>query len=226
MRLQAGLREPAYEASVRSMLAGGLLGEEELNIHQNDNKKIPKNSKETKISKKVGNEDKEKNRCSSMKKGEKFINSNAQLICHVNDDGTISDNMKVESSVSNEEQEGPTETEDVDEEEEEGMEGEEHSSDSDSEDSDDNESNSDTDNDNDNDNDDDKEGDDGWVDRKGSDGKYRKQLPARDDPAARTAEKDSRKEARKIAKEQTAKKRQEKVPKHVKKRAIKAGKKK
>ena len=39
MRLQAGLREPAYEASVRSMLAGGLLGEEELNIHQNDNKK-------------------------------------------------------------------------------------------------------------------------------------------------------------------------------------------
>ena len=213
MRLQAGLREPAYEASVRSMLAGGLLGEEELNIHQNDNKKI---------SKKVEKEDKEKNRCLSIKKGKKIVNSNAQLICHVNDDGTISDNMKVESSVSNEEQEGPTETEDVDEEEEEGIEGEEHSSDSDSEDSDDNESNSDTDNDNDND----KEGDDGWVDRKISDGKYRKQLPARDDPAARTAEKDSRKEARKIAKEQTAKKRQEKVPKHVKKRAIKAGKKK
>ena len=62
MRLQAGLREPAYEASVRNMLAGGLLGEEELNIYQNDNKKNPKNSKETKISKKVEKEDKEKNR--------------------------------------------------------------------------------------------------------------------------------------------------------------------
>ena len=84
MRLQAGLREPAYEASVRSMLAGGLLGEEELNIHQNDNKKI---------SKKVEKEDKEKNRCSSIKTGKKIVISNAQLICHVNDDGTVSDNM-------------------------------------------------------------------------------------------------------------------------------------
>ena len=32
MRLQAGLREPAYEASVRRMLAGGLAGEVEVEV--------------------------------------------------------------------------------------------------------------------------------------------------------------------------------------------------
>jgi hypothetical protein len=70
------------------------------------------------------------------------------------------------------------------------------------------------------------QGEDGWIEKKESDCKYRKQLPARDNPEARLAEKDSRKETRKGAKELAAKKRQEKVPKHVKKRAIKAGKKK
>ena len=58
------------------------------------------------------------------------------------------------------------------------------------------------------------------------DGKYRKQLPTRDNPEARQKEKDERKELRKQAKADKAVKRQNKIPKHVKKRAVKSGKKK
>ena len=66
-----------------------------------------------------------------------------------------------------------------------------------------------------------------YDDEDGSNEKYRRQLPSRDDPTVRIAEKEARKEARRLGKEAVAKKRQEKIPKHVKKRAIiKAGKKK
>jgi len=62
-------------------------------------------------------------------------------------------------------------------------------------------------------------------DRGGQDGgKYRKVLPPRDDVEARAAEKDARREARKAAKAEAALRRQTKIPKHVKKRAVKSGK--
>jgi hypothetical protein len=54
--------------------------------------------------------------------------------------------------------------------------------------------------------------------------KYRRCLPSRDDGDARQAEKQARKEARKQAKESAAAKRQNKIPKHVKKRAMKTSK--
>jgi RIO kinase 1 len=56
------------------------------------------------------------------------------------------------------------------------------------------------------------------------DGKYHRRLPH--DPEARAKEKLQRKEARKVAKELAASKRAVKTPKHIKKRAVKNGKKK
>ncbi len=71
--------------------------------------------------------------------------------------------------------------------------------------------------------DDDEEGDD---DREEGEGKYRRKLPSRDNPEQRQKEKEARKEAKKLAKEAKAAKRLNKIPKHVKKRAMKgAGKK-
>jgi hypothetical protein len=55
--------------------------------------------------------------------------------------------------------------------------------------------------------------------------KYRKQLPSREDPEVRRKEKEARKEARKQSKAEKAEKRQHKIPKHLKKKAVKAGKK-
>lgn len=57
-------------------------------------------------------------------------------------------------------------------------------------------------------------------------GPYRRCLPSHDDPNARMAEKQARKDARKMAKEHAALKRTTKMPKHMKKRSVKAGKKK
>jgi RIO kinase 1 len=56
-------------------------------------------------------------------------------------------------------------------------------------------------------------------------GKYRRTLPPRDLLAERLKEKEARKEAKKLTKEAKAAKRQNKIPKHVKKRAMKSGKK-
>ena len=55
--------------------------------------------------------------------------------------------------------------------------------------------------------------------------KYHAILPSHDNPEAREAEKVKRKEAAKAAKEAAAEKRKNKIPKHIKKRAINAGKK-
>jgi RIO kinase 1 len=58
-------------------------------------------------------------------------------------------------------------------------------------------------------------------------GKYRRRLPGTDsNPEERKQIKDERKEAKRLAKEMAALKRTQKVPKHVKKRAVKNGKKK
>jgi hypothetical protein len=56
-------------------------------------------------------------------------------------------------------------------------------------------------------------------------GKYRRRLPTTDDPEARAAMKAAKKEARRLAKAEAALKRTKKIPKHVKKRAVKSGKK-
>jgi RIO kinase 1 len=56
-------------------------------------------------------------------------------------------------------------------------------------------------------------------------GKYRRTLPSRDNTEERNKEKEARKEARKAMKEAKSEKRKNKVPKHVKKRAMKVGKK-
>jgi serine/threonine-protein kinase RIO1 len=56
-------------------------------------------------------------------------------------------------------------------------------------------------------------------------GKYRKQLPSRQDAERRKKEKEARKELRKTSKSEKAEKRKNKIPKHVKKRAMKSGKK-
>jgi hypothetical protein len=69
---------------------------------------------------------------------------------------------------------------------------------------------------------DDDEDDDDSFDS--ADGKYRRCLPSRDDIKARSAEKQARKDAKKLAKESAALKRQNKIPKHVKKRAMKTSK--
>jgi RIO kinase 1 len=69
--------------------------------------------------------------------------------------------------------------------------------------------------------DDDEEG----VSEDSDEGKYRRQLPSHDDPERREQEKNARKEARRHAKSEAALKRKNKIPKHVKKRAMKAGKK-
>lgn len=71
--------------------------------------------------------------------------------------------------------------------------------------------------------DDDSEGD-GEDGEETGDAKYRRCLPSRDNVEARNAEKQARKEARKLAKEAAATKRQNKIPKHVKKRAMKTSK--
>lgn len=55
--------------------------------------------------------------------------------------------------------------------------------------------------------------------------KYRRRLPTTDDPEARSAMKAAKKEARRLAKAEAAMKRTKKIPKHVKKRAVKSGKK-
>ena len=96
MRLQAGLREPAYEASVRNMLADGLLGEEELNIQGKDDKKIIKNCKEKKELKVIGKEEKRKRNNLSTKTDNKLVISTVQLISDVNDDGMVSLHRKLE----------------------------------------------------------------------------------------------------------------------------------
>lgn len=77
------------------------------------------------------------------------------------------------------------------------------------------------------DDDDDEDEDDEEDDEEGEgeDGKYRRKLPTRDNPEERQKEKAARKEARKAMKEAKATKRMNKIPKHVKKRAMKAGKK-
>lgn len=56
------------------------------------------------------------------------------------------------------------------------------------------------------------------------DGKYHRTLPSHDDPESRQKAKEERKEAKRLAKEAQAAKRKTKIPKHVKKRAMKAGK--
>jgi RIO kinase 1 len=84
----------------------------------------------------------------------------------------------------------------------------------------------------DNDNEDDDEGDDDDDSQSDNDSddengnRNRRILPSRDDPEARIRAKAARKEACKLQKEQAAEKRKHKIPKHVKKRAMKAGKKK
>lgn len=84
--------------------------------------------------------------------------------------------------------------------------------------------------------DDDDEGDDDDEERekipkhlrppKPKSNKYSAILPSHDDPEAREEAKLKRKEAAKEAKAAAAEKRKEKIPKHIKKKAIKAGKKK
>jgi RIO kinase 1 len=56
------------------------------------------------------------------------------------------------------------------------------------------------------------------------DGKYHRTLPSHADPEARLQAKEERKKAKQAAKEAQAEKRKNKIPKHVKKRATKAGK--
>ena len=217
MRLQTGQREPAYEASVRRMLGGGFGGDDgegeggddySVSVFSGMSRKLRKEVKDRKGGKEV--------------KRPAIILMDSTVDCNTAEgDKTLLPSSKNKTPVRPmggmgglgslpEETEEPTEVEDVD-----------ASSDSDLS-SDD--SGGDSDDDSEDDEDDDEDGRE-WVEKKG-DGKYRKQLPARDDPTARSAEKDSRKDARKVAKEAAAKKRTEKVPKHVKKRAIKAGKKK
>jgi RIO kinase 1 len=75
------------------------------------------------------------------------------------------------------------------------------------------------------DDDDEEDGDDSYSDREEGDGKYRRQLPTRDDPESRAKEKEARREAKKLSKAARATKRTTKIPKHQKKRSIKAGKK-
>ena len=82
------------------------------------------------------------------------------------------------------------------------------------------------DDDDDDDNDDDDNNDDSGEDvfvQSVADGKYHRTLPTHSDPEARQAEKDARKEARKIVKQAAAEKRKHKVPKHIKKSAVKKG---
>jgi RIO kinase 1 len=70
---------------------------------------------------------------------------------------------------------------------------------------------------------DDEEGD--WdSDSDRGDGKYHRTLPSHADPEARHQAKEERKKAKQAAKEAQAEKRKNKIPKHVKKRATKAGK--
>lgn len=72
---------------------------------------------------------------------------------------------------------------------------------------------------------DDEEGDGSGSEYSDSDdGKYHRTLPSHDDPEARLRAKEERKEAKRLAKEAKAAKRKTKIPKHVKKRATKAGK--
>jgi hypothetical protein len=101
-------------------------------------------------------------------------------------------------------------------------------------DGDDDGSDDDDDDDDDDDNEDEDENEDeddedneGEGDERGprdENGKYRKVLPPRDLAEARAAEKEARKDARKAAKAEAALRRQTKIPKHVKKRAVKTSK--
>jgi RIO kinase 1 len=71
------------------------------------------------------------------------------------------------------------------------------------------------------------EGEEDWESGDEKEKKYRRRLPGTDsNPEERKAMKDERKEAKRLAKEMAALKRTQKVPKHVKKRAVKSGKKK
>jgi len=63
----------------------------------------------------------------------------------------------------------------------------------------------------------------GELDEDGTPKKYHRCLPGRNDPEARAFEKEQRKEARRLVKQQAAEKRKVKIPKHIKKRAIKGG---
>jgi RIO kinase 1 len=82
------------------------------------------------------------------------------------------------------------------------------------------------DDDDDDDNEDEDENEDEGDERgpRDENGKYRKVLPPRDLAEARAAEKEARKDARKAAKAEAALRRQTKIPKHVKKRAVKTSK--
>ena len=212
MRLQTGQREPAYEASVRRMLGGGFAGDDgegeggddySVSVFSGMSRKLRKEVKDRRGGKEV-----RKLLMDSVVDSDVAVDAlRSPVLSSARAPSRPSGGMGGLGSLP-EESEEPTEVEEVD-----------ASSDSDLS-SDDSEGDSDDDSEDD-DEDDDRE----WVEKKG-DGKYRKQLPARDDPTARSAEKDARKDARKVAKEAAAKKRTEKVPKHVKKRAIKAGKKK
>ena len=212
-RLQQGLREPVYEATVRGMLAGGLVG---------GNDTAAADSLEaTASSKKMKKEGRKKDSDAwaslggskgSSTPSHVFLspsfdhdNGMTEGVEHTTATASSSSSSKVVVSVIEGEQP------EVDE-------------DSDNDDSDDS-SGSSGDSD-----DDDDASEDGLEpgekrERKRSD-KYRRQLPGHDDPILRLAEKEARKEAKKKSKEEAAKKRTEKIPKHVKKRAMKAGKKK
>lgn len=80
-------------------------------------------------------------------------------------------------------------------------------------------------NDDDDDDDDDDEGDDNSGRRRRRDEKYRRCLPGHDSEEARALEKQARKERRQTVKEQAALRRQNKIPKHLKKRAVRNGRK-
>jgi RIO kinase 1 len=83
----------------------------------------------------------------------------------------------------------------------------------------------DNDDDNSSDDDDEESDDEDGDDTLTASGKYRRTLPSRDNTLERNKEKEARKEARKAMKEAKSEKRKNKVPKHVKKRAMKVGKK-
>jgi RIO kinase 1 len=67
------------------------------------------------------------------------------------------------------------------------------------------------------------ESDSDWYEDK-DDGTYHRTLPSHNDPESRLRAKEERKKAKQAAKEAQAEKRKTKIPKHVKKRATKAGK--
>jgi RIO kinase 1 len=74
-------------------------------------------------------------------------------------------------------------------------------------------------------NSDDNENDEREYYTSGEDTRYKRTLPSHNDPDARLKAKNERKEACRIAKEKAAEKRKVKIPKHIKKKAVKGNKK-